>query len=142
MLKKFITEICKILDISIPILSFDTSHFSSNTMMGQCNSSGTTIFLRRCDKLNPDYLFAVAHELRHIWQIRTNNSYYFSNYKTVDVCSSKDEYNLQLAEIDANAFATLVMIEFFQLKPSFDGLSSKVPSKIQERMEFIIEQFG
>lgn len=42
-----------------------------------------------------------------------------------------------MAELDANAFAGLVMIEFFHLKPLFEGVPDSVKSKIFERMEYL-----
>ena len=141
MLNEFIIEICNLLNISIPVVSFDTSHFESSTTMAQCNSSGTTIYLRKLEKLNPDYLFSVAHELRHIWQIRTNKDIYFSNYKTVKQCKNLDEYNLQPAEIDSNAFAGLIMIEFFHIKPLFSNMSKNVIARVSERMSIISQEF-
>ena len=141
MLNEFIIEICNLLNISIPVVSFDTSHFESSTTMAQCDSSGTTIYLRRLKRLNPDYLFSVAHELRHIWQIRTNKDAYFSNYKTVKQCKNLDEYNLQPAEIDSNAFAGLIMIEFFHIKPLFSNMSKNVIAEISKRMNVISQEF-
>ena len=141
MLNEFMMEICNLLNISIPVVSFDTSHFESSTTMAQCNSSGTTIYLRKLEKLNPDYLFSVAHELRHIWQIQTNKDIYFSNYKTVKQCKNLDEYNLQPAEIDSNAFAGLIMIEFFHIKPLFSSMSKNVIAEILKRMNVISLEF-
>ena len=88
--------------------------------------------------MNPDQLFAIAHELRHIWQMNDRERY-LSDYKIVDQCSSCEEYNLQIAELDANAFAGLVMIDFFHLKPQFDDVPESIWSKIYEQMDRIIE---
>ena len=48
-----------------------------------------------------------------------------------------EEYNLQIAELDANAFGGLVMIKFFHIKPLFEGVPISVKSKIFERMEYL-----
>ena len=45
-LNKFIKEIRKDLDIPIPSISFDTSGFTSDTMMSQC-SSAKTLYIKR-----------------------------------------------------------------------------------------------
>lgn len=111
----FINDICDILDISAPSVSYDTSNFPTDTMMAQCSSDGSTIYLKKYDKPNPEQLFSIAHELRHIWQIHNNEQLYFSSYKPIDLCSSVEEYNLQIAELDANAFASIVMVDFFHL---------------------------
>ena len=133
MIRDFINDVCDILKISVPHISFDTSNFQSETMMAQIDSS----YLRKADKTNPDQFFSVAHELRHRWQIQTDNEWYFSDYKPRELCSSVEEYNLQFAEIDAHAFAGIVMEEFFHLKPLFQGLSDNVKSKIYSRMDYL-----
>ena len=140
MIDNFIAEICFMLNINKPSVSYDTSHFAADTMMAQCNSSGDTIYLKKKDKPNPDYLFAIAHELRHIWQISTNRKLYFSNYQTVDILGN-EKYNSQLAEVDANAFAGLIMIEFFHLNPLWHGLSDNNIKLIEKRMELISQSF-
>lgn len=140
MINDFITEICSILNINKPSVSYDTSHFATDTMMAQYDPSGNTIYLKKKDKPDPDYLFSIAHELRHVWQISTNRNLYFSNYQTVNVLGI-EKYNNQLAEVDANAFAGLIMIEFFHLKPLWHGLSDNNIKLIEERMELISQSF-
>ena len=135
MIHGFVKDVCDILEIEPPEISTDTSHFSSNTMMAQCSPDGSTIYLKKYDKPNPDQLFAIAHELRHVWQVQNDKQLYFSEYKPVNLCASVEDYNLQFAEIDANAFAGLVMIDFFHIKPLFQGLPDSVKSKIFERIE-------
>lgn len=137
MIQDFINDICNILNISVPSVSFDTSNFPTDTMMAQCNPDGSTIYLKKYDKPNPDQFFSIAHELRHIWQIQNDEQMYFSTYKPIDLCSSVEEYNLQIAELDANAFAGLVMIDFFHLKPLLDGIPDSVKSKVFEQMEYL-----
>ena len=137
MIHDFINDVCDILKISVPHISFDTSNFQSETMMAQIDPEGTTIYLRKFDKPNPDQFFSIAHELRHSWQIQTDNEWYFSDYKPRELCSWVEEYNLQFAEIDAHAFAGIVMEELFHLKPLFQGLSEGVKSKIYDRIEHL-----
>ena len=137
MIYDFISNICDILDIAIPSVSFDTSNFSTDTMMAQVDLSGKQIYLKRHGKPNPDLLFSIAHELRHIWQMQHDRALYFSSYRPVQELASIDEYNLQLAELDANAFAGLVMIDFFQLEPLYEGLSDFAKTKVYERMRYL-----
>ena len=47
MIKEFVSEICEIIDISIPEISYDTSNFASDTMMAQVDSDGKTIFVKK-----------------------------------------------------------------------------------------------
>lgn len=80
MIQEFVSTICEILNICIPFISYDTSNFQSDTMMAQCSQDGSTIYLKKYDKPNPDQLFSIAHELRHIWQIKYHHDLYFYNY--------------------------------------------------------------
>ena len=140
MIYEFISEICGILNISIPKISYDTSTFNSATMMAQCNTDGSTIFLKKYDKINPDLLFSIAHEIRHIWQIKTGKEIYFDNYQTIDTIKDTEKYNLQIAELDANAFAKIVMCDFFHITPLFNGLSDNVKNEIDKRVDTIISE--
>ena len=70
-------------------------------------------------------------------KIQNDEQFYLSTYKPIDLCPSIEEYNLQIAELDANAFAGLIMIEFFHIKPLFEGVSDSVKSKIYKRMEYL-----
>ena len=142
MIEEFIADICELLDIPIPSISYDTSHFPTETTMAQCELTSNTIYLNKLDKPNPDYLFAIAHELRHIFQYQDNKQFYLSNYKTSDKCSSVEEYNLQIAEVDANAFASIVMVEYFHMQPQWNGLSDKVVNAINDRIKIIIRELN
>lgn len=138
MIKEFITDICDLLDIEIPKISYDISHFSTKTTLAQCEPGANTIYLNKVDKPNPDYIFSIAHELRHIYQYHTDKQFYLSGYKPSNKCSSVEEYNLQIAEVDANAFASIVMTDFFSIKPKWNGLSDKVIDAIEKRIEFLL----
>jgi Zn-dependent peptidase ImmA (M78 family) len=139
MINDFIKNVCDTLKIPVPNVSYDTSCFLTKTTMAQYNSSENTIFLKKSDKINPDLLFSIAHELRHVWQYQTNEEFFFKSYKSSNLCSSVESFNLQIAEIDANAFAGLVMIEVFHLKPLYQGLSENIKDKIQARMDYIYD---
>lgn len=47
------------------------------------------------------------------------------------------DYNMQKAEIDANAFATIIMNAMFGVSPMFKGLSAKVKTQIENRIHEI-----
>lgn len=135
MIKEYIEDICEELNISVPEVSFDTSNFRTKTMMAYCD--GKTIFIKPSDKPNPDQLFAIAHELRHLWQLQEDEDYYFHSYKTADEIDN-ESYNLQIAEVDANAFASVIMNDWFGLQPLYNGLSNKVVSAIKDRIVYFI----
>ena len=142
MVEKFIADICKLLDITVPSISYDTSHFLTETTMAQSELTNNIIHLNKIDKPTPDYLFAIAHELRHIFQYQNDEQFYLSNYKTSNNCSSIEEYNLQIAEVDANAFASIVMVEYFHMQPQWNGLSDKVIRAINDRINTIIRELN
>lgn len=138
-IQEYILEICHFLEIDTPKISYDTTHFSNATMVAQCNSKGTTIYIKKPGNTpTPDLFFAIAHELRHIWQIRTDYPAYFSDYRTAGEVST-EEYNLQVAEVDANAFAIIVMADFFGLRPQL-GLSTAVMAAINARITQITSE--
>lgn len=59
-------------------------------------------------------------------------------YKERNECESVEEYNLQTAEVDANAFGSIIMTEFFGMKPLFQGLSDKVKDEIAKQIQYIV----
>lgn len=79
MIDKFMNEVCKILEINPPRISFGENHFANTTMLTQCSSDGQHIFLRN-KEANPDIFFSIAYELRHVRQIR-HHSDILGNYK-------------------------------------------------------------
>lgn len=86
-----------------------------------------------------DMAFAIAHELRHKYQIDTH-VFDFDNYKTSNELSIR-EYNLQNEEIDANAYAYIVLLDFFKLKVDFKLLlkDDVVADTIMKRVDVIVE---
>lgn len=142
MIKEFITDVCELLEIKVPKISYDSIHFVTKTTLAQCEPVTNTIYLNKVDKPNPDYVFYIAHELRHIYQYQTDKEFYLSGYKPSNKCSSVEEYNLQIAEVDANAFASIVMTDFFSIKPQWNGLSNKVINEINKRINIIIHELN
>lgn len=83
-----------------------------------------------------DAYFAICHELRHVYQIKYND-HIFEKYVEKDTGISTENYNLQEAEIDANAFGSLYMQINFGVKPLFLGYSDKVKEEIDKQIEKI-----
>ncbi len=142
MTNEFIAEICELLGIQIPTISYDTSHFPTETTMAVSAPISNIIYLKKNNNPNFDYMFSIAHELRHIFQYQNDEKFYFANYKPSDKCDSIEEYNLQIAEVDANAFANIIMVEFFHLKPLWNGLSEKVIDSINSRISIIVHELN
>ena len=54
MIKEFIADVCELLNIDVPHVSYDTSHFPTKTTWAQCEPITNTIYLSKADKINPD----------------------------------------------------------------------------------------
>lgn len=138
LIEELINNVCELLEINIPKISYDTSEFRTKTTRAQCQPESNTICLARENNVNPDYLFSIVHELRHIYQYQTDEQFYLAGYKSADKCSSIEEYNLQIAELDANAFASIVMKDFFSLQPQWNNLPDSVKKAIREREKVLL----
>lgn len=69
-----------------------------------------------------DIFFRIAHEMRHKWQLETDCEKYFKDYKGLDEVSL-EEYGIQPAEVDANAFAMTMSAKLLDNIVLFDGRS-------------------
>ena len=78
-----------------------------------------------------DALFAMCHELRHIYQ-SIHYPDMFESYQELGTLDT-ESYNLQEAEIDANAYASLFIELHFGVSPLFNGYSAKVKAAIKKR---------
>lgn len=136
-IKQFIIDISECLNIIPPKISYDTSRFPTSTMIAQVSPSENIIYINSQIKSEFDFAFAIIHELRHLWQYCNDKNKYMSQYKSSNQLSI-EEYNLQIAEIDANAYAALLMITKFGVSPKWNGLSPKVIMKIENRMSELL----
>lgn len=128
----FARRICAALDIEAPEIQFSTNVPDGSTVLAWLCEDDDTVHVREGVDNIHDICFALAHELRHVWQRK--NTAFFDGYKPSKECESLTEYNLQLAEIDANAYAALVMVSAFGVKPLFNGLPDEVKTEIYTRM--------
>lgn len=81
--------------------------------------------------------FAIAHELRHLWQKEHKNEMITQfNEEKMDI----NKYNDQEAEIDANAFATAIMVLMFGIRPLFKTLDEETRKKIYAQTEIIMNE--
>lgn len=78
-----------------------------------------------------DALFAICHEMRHAYQAQYATDI-FANYIEIGELDN-EEYNLQEAELDANAYAAIVMKREFGVSPQFKGYSERVKKAIWDR---------
>lgn len=129
---RFVEWAGAILSIAPPSVSFDSSFFPTPTTLAMLSNDGKRLHLRKRE-FDFDMCFCVLHEMRHKWQFESNPKLFY-DYQSSAALSS-DAYNLQPAELDANAFARRIMVDYFGIEPLFNGLGDNVKQKIKALSE-------
>lgn len=137
-LRYYIAFLCGILRIAEPIIDFDSDNLSG-TELARCSRDGSEILIRKSGSAY-DVLFAIAHELRHVWQEKYRPEMLSGYRHSAEI--GADEYNLQAAELDANAFGVIVMSDIFHVAPKFDSLSETVKAAIRRRADEIAAELA
>ena len=134
---KFAREVCNILDISVPAIKFVPSdRMRTSTQIAALTPDA--VLVRNDVTVSPELFFAISHELRHSYQIA--NGADLKEYQTSDKISN-GQYNFQPLEVDANAFAALIMYDFVGVVPRFQNLPESVRDAISSRMEQIRKEY-
>lgn len=133
-IRDFTAALALVLKIRPPVIASRKPEGVSTTQLGALDVNTRGIWVRR-DIDERDIFFAVAHEMRHLWQFEKRREM-FETYQSNKVLSIR-EYNLQPAELDANAFGFLIMRSWFGLEPLFNGLEDGTKQKIRERAKVI-----
>lgn len=124
---KFSREICDILDIPVPFIKFvSADRMHTGTQIAALTPNA--VLIRDDIAVSPELFFALAHELRHAYQIAGGES--LEEYRTSDRISI-EQYNLQPLEVDANAFGALIMSDFFGIVPQFRNMPDTVRKAIK-----------
>lgn len=131
---QFIKIICNDLKIKKPKVQIVKS-FSNNMQLALYDPKNNVILIKKDYEDKRDLFFAISHELRHKHQL-DYHLFDFTNYKSNNEVSTVD-YNSQYAEIDANAYAYLIIISVFGVQPLFKGLDQDVINKIKSRAKEI-----
>ena len=76
-----------------------------------------------------EVLFALAHEMRHAWQVDNGVVGEYVERNKI----SKADYNNQWVEVDANAYGCLYMQAVYGTYPLFDDLDVETREKIEKR---------
>lgn len=130
-----IIDVCYQLDIDTP--RFTMADTLNDTQLANYNYKTDTLTIKKNYSVLYDAYFAIAHELRHKYQV-VYNTYSFKDYKSTNTLSIHD-YNMQPQEIDANAFAYLYMVSTFKVKPLFNGLDEDVKQAIIKKAKYILK---
>lgn len=88
-----------------------------------------------------DIFFRIAHEMRHKWQLETDCEKYFKDYKGLDEVSL-EEYGVQIAEVDANAFAMIMSVKLVDTMPLFIGRPDREREKIFKHAKQLAEIYN
>lgn len=127
------------LKIDCPKISFEldgrTSGNIAATILDSNKKFKEIMLIKDYDNLL-DALLAVCHELRHIYQ-SVYNEHIFDDYVELGSDISFEGYNLQDAEIDANAYASLFIQANFGVKPLFQNFPEPIRKKIEKRIDFL-----
>ncbi|MEE0258706.1 MAG: hypothetical protein UD035_03855 [Coprococcus comes] len=134
---KFSREICDILDIPVPFIKFvSADRMHTGTQIAALTPNA--VLIRDDIAVSPELFFALAHELRHAYQIAGGES--LEEYRTSDRISI-EQYNLQPLEVDANAFGALIMSDFFGIVPQFRNMPETVRKAIKDRMKQLQKEY-
>lgn len=109
-------QMAKILDLDLNGIgtSYSEEMFGNTTMMAYYDRSNDTIFVNTNYFISKDLIrFAIAHEMRHRWQYEHDEEEWFNTYKSRNKLNLK-QYNEQIAEMDANAFALAAMDSLYK----------------------------
>jgi hypothetical protein len=99
---KFAQEICDILDISVPAIKFvSADRMRTSTQIAALTPDA--ILIRNDMTVSPELFFAIAHELRHSYQIA--NGADLKEYQTSDKISN-DTSKRQYRKVDAGFIFT------------------------------------
>ena len=135
LISNFIADVCFVLGIDVPKVTHDLLDICIDTRKEQF--TGEKFFVPATDEPDSEFLFYIAHNLRIRWQFLTNPDYFdFQSVEEIGI----DNYDNQLAEVDAAAFASLYMIGYFQLMDDFTSVSCQTRELILKRMEEILDE--
>lgn len=128
--KKLLEEILKIKPISVKE--------DSENLLGFFTPSERTIHIKN-DLSDKDYIFVLSHEMRHVYQ--EEKGLIKQDYKKRNETTLSD-YNTQENEIDANAFAMVILFNVLGIVPSFENLDQKAITKIKARAKEIKKELS
>lgn len=130
-LKAIAEQICWELKIKTPKIEVGIIEKGAGTVRACFLSRGYKVVLKK-DEGSLEYIFALAHELRRAWQYK-NDRGMFRTLKPIGECKTREEFFLQDAEVDANAYAAIILSRM-GFEPVFDGMPKEARERVQKRM--------
>lgn len=135
LVKKIIEDICFDFFVPVPQIIYVDDFQESKTLRMAISNDGKTLLIKKNLEKDADFLFDLAHELRHLYQIHEG---LMDNYIPRSQLSLED-YNKQFQEIDAHAFAAIFMEVQFGIKPLFTCFNQETKNLIEDRKKEILE---
>lgn len=144
-IRDFVAYICDILGIK-PVKIVSVSQNKMNAIspghdtLAAYDLNNDCIYLLRRKKYEMIHYYYISHELRHVWQHYTDHEKYYSSYY-----DNLDEhmYDVNPAEIDANAFAFIAMaIAFGQVSERVYSTDPIAQQLYNNRVKELEKEFG
>ncbi|MGN1340897.1 MAG: hypothetical protein ACI4WS_11440 [Oscillospiraceae bacterium] len=135
MINGYVRTLCNMLQIPMPQIFYNDRELSDGEH-AKLTPDGKRLYLRKLKTTSLDQLFAAAFQLRRAWQRKTDEQLYFGGYKPRAELPQR-EFVVQPSEVDANAFAAVMVSAFFGVEPVFDELPGAARSKIDRRCDEI-----
>lgn len=146
-LRRFSKYLAEILKIDMPKVTFSKNKLDGSLSGGALNDGAEVRVYTQMD-LNAevdtssedfiDLLLRLCHEMRHAWQVQ-NAPELINGYRPRQELDLV-EYNRQPAELDAHAFAALIIEANFGLSPRFMSLDNETKMLISARKRDIYEE--
>lgn len=132
MINNYVKMICGMLQLPMPQVFYSDNALQPG-QHARLTQDGKQLYLRKQKAASLDQLFAASSELRREWQRRNDNARYYGEYKSSEELPLR-EFSMQPAEVDANAFAAVVVSAFFGVEPVFDEYPGVTRSRIDIRI--------
>lgn len=135
---------CSLLSVPLPSVRIaEPSEFATVTTKCAVSSTSDELLInKQFAESNADTIFlwlSLSHECRHIWQAK-NSADMLKSYKTSADVQLQD-YNEQVAEVDAWAWAVIVLTDKFHVRPTLEkNFGAKLWAQIQERARQIVAE--
>ena len=134
-IKEYAMDICDFLQIELPNIKI----VSNKSTMATYYPHNDTIEISDTYDTDYDYAFAIAHELRHKWQIK-HKHFKLSEYIEFNDRNNEEEYHMQAVEIDANAFSFAINFVYLEVEPTTIKYSSNVMSVLLPKVKTMIKE--
>ncbi len=87
-----------------------------------------------------EFTYSLSHEMRHVWQKKMKPDL-IASHRTLDLCRNVEEYSLQPSEVDAHAWAYIMVCKLTsEAVPLNIMLGEKVAARVEKRINDIYDE--